>query len=144
MLLEGRASIDDEHHLLFDSQAYAGARQRYAGLQAIHLRDLMKQPYIGRVSWFVHECLTCADKCLHLCNKAFKAQGCLHMLQRTTSTSHSHRNSSSPLAQVSQPLGVTDSRGNHVHSEIGWKIRQQSPTCSSTLWQQCEPPNTHE
>jgi hypothetical protein len=61
--------IDDEHHLLFDDcQATAGVRQRYVGLQATNLRDLMQHPDISRVSWFVHECLTyvtsTADSCV--------------------------------------------------------------------------------
>jgi hypothetical protein len=65
ILSEERAPIDDEHHLLFNCQATAGFRQRYVVLQATNLRDLMHHPDIGRVSWFVHACLTCVDHRLH-------------------------------------------------------------------------------
>jgi hypothetical protein len=63
--IERRAPIDDERHLLFDCQATAGVGQRYVGLQATNLRDLMQHPDIGRVSWFVHECLTFVGNSLH-------------------------------------------------------------------------------
>jgi hypothetical protein len=44
ILSEEMAPIDDEHHLLFDCQATAGIRQRYVGLQATNLWDLMQHP----------------------------------------------------------------------------------------------------
>jgi hypothetical protein len=64
ILSEEWAQIDDEHHLLFDCRATAGVRHCYVGLQATNLLDLMQHPDIGRLSWFVHECLKCVDNSL--------------------------------------------------------------------------------
>jgi hypothetical protein len=59
--LETCHQYDDKEHLLLSCESTKDRKLRFAGLHMSGLRDLRQCEDVGRVSWFVHECMERVD-----------------------------------------------------------------------------------